>query len=48
MTDPERTEKLIAACDAVNEDAALNALIDEWHSVPVDIEEPWDLPATDN
>jgi hypothetical protein len=47
MADPERTANLISACDAVNADAELNSLIDEWHSVPVDIEEPWDEPAAD-
>jgi hypothetical protein len=48
MTDSGRTEKLISACDVVNADAELNALIDEWHSISVDIEEPWDEPATGN
>ena len=33
---------LIAACDAVNADPALNASIDEWKTVTDPIEEPWD------
>jgi hypothetical protein len=48
MTDPEQSAKLISACDAVNADAALNSLIDEWQCIPIDIEEPWDQPATNN
>jgi hypothetical protein len=48
MTDPDRTANLISACDAANADAELNSLIDEWQSIPADIEEPWDQLATNN
>jgi hypothetical protein len=48
MTDPELTAKLISACDDVSADAALNSLIDDWQALPIDIEEPWDQPATNN
>jgi hypothetical protein len=41
----EREEALIAACDAVNADAVLNALVDEWQAVNDPIEEPWDESA---
>ena len=42
----EREEALIAACDAVNADAGLNALVDEWQSASDPVEEPWDEPAS--
>ena len=38
----EREATLIAACDAVNADAELNSLVDEWQAVADPIEEPWD------
>lgn len=38
----DREDSLIAACDAVNADAALNTLVDEWQAVSDAIEEPWD------
>jgi hypothetical protein len=38
----EREAALIAACDAVNADSALNKLVDEWQAVNDPIEEPWD------
>jgi hypothetical protein len=41
----EREEALIAACDAVNADAELNTLVDEWQAVNDPIEEPWDESA---
>ena len=41
----EREEALIAACDAVNADVELNALVDDWQAVRDVIEEPWDEPA---
>jgi hypothetical protein len=41
----EREDALIAACDAVNADPELNALIDDWQAVSDPIEEPWDEPA---
>ena len=41
----EREEALIAACDAVNADAALNVLVDECQAVIDPIEEPWDESA---
>lgn len=37
-----REQALIAACDAVNADAAVNATVDEWQSVNDPIAEPWD------
>jgi hypothetical protein len=42
----EREDALIAACDAVNADPALNALVDEWQAVTDPIEEPWDESAS--
>jgi hypothetical protein len=41
----EREAALIAACDAVNADAKLNAVVDEWQAVDDAIEEPWDESA---
>jgi hypothetical protein len=41
----EREDALIAACDAVNADPELNALMDDWQAVSDPIEEPWDEPA---
>ena len=41
----EAEEALIAACEAVNADAVLNALVDEWQAVNDPIEEPWDESA---
>jgi hypothetical protein len=41
----EREDALIAACDAVNADPELNALVDDWQAVSDPIEEPWDEPA---
>ena len=41
----EREAALIAACDAVNADAALNALVDDWQAITDPIEEPWDESA---
>ena len=38
----EREVALIAACDAVNGDSALNELVDDWQTVDDPIEEPWD------
>ena len=38
----QREQALIAACDAVNADAAVNATIDEWQQVNDPIAEPWD------
>jgi hypothetical protein len=37
----EREEVLIAACDAVNADAALNELVDDWQAVSDPIDELW-------
>ena len=42
----EREDALIAACDAVNADPALNAMVDEWQAVNDPIEEPWDESAS--
>jgi hypothetical protein len=42
----EREDALIAACDAVNADPALNELVDEWQAVNDPIEEPWDESAS--
>ena len=42
----EREDALIAACDAVNADPELNALVDEWQAVNDPIEEPWDESAS--
>jgi len=41
----EREDALIAACDMVNADTALNVLVDEWQAVNDPIEEPWDESA---
>ncbi len=41
----EREQALIAACDAVNADLTLNALVEELQSVHDPIEEPWDESA---
>ncbi len=41
----EREEALIAACDAVNADSELNALVDELQALNDPIEEPWDESA---
>jgi hypothetical protein len=38
-------EELEAACEAANNDPALNAFIDEWQAFSDPIEEPWDEPA---
>jgi hypothetical protein len=38
----EQEDALIAACDAVNADPELNALVDDWLAVNDPIEEPWD------
>ena len=38
----DRENALAAACDAVNADAKLNALVEEWQAVNDPIEEPWD------
>jgi hypothetical protein len=38
----EREDALIAACDAVNADPELNALMNDWQAVGDPIEEPWD------
>ncbi len=40
----EREEALIAACEAVNADAELNTMIDDWQSASDPVEEPWDEP----
>lgn len=37
-----REQALIAACEAVNADAAVNATVDEWQAVDDPIAEPWD------
>ena len=42
----DREDALIAACDAVNADPALNNLVDEWQAVNDPIEEPWDESAS--
>jgi hypothetical protein len=42
----EREEALIAACDAVNADAGLNAFVDEWQAASDPVEEPWDESAS--
>ena len=42
----EREDALVAACDAVNADPGLNALVDEWQAVNDPIEEPWDESAS--
>jgi hypothetical protein len=41
----EREEALVAACDAVNADSALNNVVDEWQAVSDPISEPWDESA---
>ena len=41
----EREEALISACDAVNADSELNALVDELQALNDPIEEPWDESA---
>ena len=41
----EREKALISACDAVNADAELNTLVDEWQSASDPVEEPWDESA---
>ncbi|MDQ2925778.1 MAG: hypothetical protein M3R43_09520 [Acidobacteriota bacterium] len=41
----EQEEALAAACDAVNADPELNALIDDWQAFSDPIEEPWVEPA---
>jgi len=41
----DQEDALIAACDAVNTDPTLNALVDEWQAVNDPIEEPWDESA---
>jgi hypothetical protein len=38
----DREAALIAACDAVNADPKLNALVDNWQAVNDPIAEPWD------
>jgi hypothetical protein len=38
----EREDALIKACDAVNADVGMNALIDGWQTTGDPIEEPWD------
>lgn len=40
-----REEDLIAACDAVNADSELNALVEELQSMNDPIEEQWDESA---
>jgi hypothetical protein len=37
----DREEVLIAACNAVNADSAINELVDDWQAVDDPIEEPW-------
>jgi hypothetical protein len=37
----QREQSLAAACDAVNADAQLNSLTDEWQAIIDPIEEPW-------
>ena len=32
----------MAACDAVNADPKLNALVDEWQAASDPVAEPWD------
>ena len=41
----EQEDALIAACDAVNADSELNALVDELQDLNDPIEEPWDESA---
>jgi hypothetical protein len=38
----DREEALIAACNAVNADSAINVLVDDWQAVDDPIEEPWE------
>jgi hypothetical protein len=38
----DREAALIAACDAVNADPELNALVDDWQAANDPIAEPWD------
>lgn len=38
----ERDTSLAAACDAVNADAKLNAVVRDWQSINDPVEEPWD------
>ena len=38
----EREAALAAACDAVNADAKLNSLVDDWQAITDPVEEPWD------
>jgi hypothetical protein len=38
----QREQALIAACDAVNADAAVNATVDEWQAMNDPIAEPWE------
>ena len=48
MTISAQPANLIATCDDINADEELNALVDEWQEVPVEIEEPWDEQITNN
>lgn len=41
MTLLEREQALIAACDAVNADAAVNATVEEWQAINDPIAGPW-------
>jgi hypothetical protein len=38
----DREEALIAACNAVSADSALNELVDDWQAADDPIEEPWE------
>jgi hypothetical protein len=38
----DREEALIAACNAVNADPELSALVDDWQAVNDPVAEPWD------
>jgi len=44
-TKQEQDAELVAACDAVNADPELNALMDDWQAASDPIEEPWNEPA---
>lgn len=37
-----RERRVIEACDVVNADSRINAVIDDWQAVNDPIEEPWD------
>lgn len=41
----DRQASLIAACDAVNADPQLSAVVDEWQAAGDPVQEPWDESA---